>query len=250
MPMNHGPAADSHHPKFGDTVMSGLQLSVVMPVFNEAALVEQVFSRIRSASANCEIVIVDDGSTDGTADALQRLEKLPGVRISVQSKNAGKGAALRRGFELATGDVVIVQDADLEYDPADYAVLIAPLEAGTADVVYGSRFMAESDARLSPIQNWANRIITWCFNQATGQRLTDVETCYKAFRGEIIKQVAPQLVENRFGVEIELSARVAKIPGVRISERPIRYRGRSRAEGKKIRWTDGVRALWCIFKYR
>jgi glycosyltransferase involved in cell wall biosynthesis len=226
------------------------QLSVVMPVYNEVGLVEKMFARIRSASAECEIVIVDDGSTDGTQEVLERLAELPQVRVFCQAKNCGKGAALRQGLVQATGSAVIVQDADLEYDPADYAALMEPLLSGTADVVYGSRFLPGSDAHMPRNRRWANRFITWFFNRVTGQRLTDVETCYKVFRRETLDQVAGQLVENRFGVEIELSARIAKIPGIRIVERPIRYRGRTRREGKKIRWTDGVRALWCIWKYR
>jgi glycosyltransferase involved in cell wall biosynthesis len=226
------------------------RLSVVMPVYNEATLVEEMFGRIRSASADCEIVIVDDGSTDGTQQVLKRLEGMPQVRVFCQPQNCGKGAALRRGFAQATGAAVIVQDADLEYDPADYAALMEPLLDGTADVVYGSRFLPGSDSHMPRNRRWANRLITWFFNRVTDQRLTDVETCYKVFRREVLQQVAAQLVENRFGVEIELSARIRKIPGVRIVERPIRYRGRTRREGKKIRWTDGVRALWCIWKYR
>jgi glycosyltransferase involved in cell wall biosynthesis len=225
-------------------------LSVVMPVYNEVALVEEIFARIRAVSAECEIVMVDDGSTDGTREVLKRLQALPGVRVSCESQNCGKGAALRRGFALASGEAVIVQDADLEYDPADYAVLMEPLTNGTADVVYGSRFLAGADSKMRHNRRFANQLITWFFNRVNGQQLTDVETCYKVFRREVLDKVAGQLMENRFGVEIELSARVSKIPGIRIVERPIRYRARTRREGKKIRWTDGVRALWCIWRYR
>jgi glycosyltransferase involved in cell wall biosynthesis len=226
------------------------QLSVVMPVYNEVGLVERIFAQIRAASADCEIVIVDDGSTDGTQEVLKRLEGLPRVRVFCQPKNSGKGSALRRGFALARGRAVIVQDADLEYDPADYAALVEPLVSGTADVVYGSRFLPGSDCVILRNRRMANRLITWFFNRVMGQRLTDVETCYKVLRREVLEQVEDQLIEDRFGIEIELSARIAKIPGIRIVERPIRYHGRTRQEGKKIRWTDGVRALWCIWRYR
>jgi glycosyltransferase involved in cell wall biosynthesis len=226
------------------------QLSVVMPVYNEVRLVEQILALIRSASPDCEIVIVDDGSTDGTQEILKRLEGSPGLRIFCQPTNSGKGAALQRGFALACGACVIVQDADLEYDPGDYAALVEPLLDGTADVVYGSRFMPGAQCRMARHRRWANQLITWFFNRVMHQRLSDVETCYKVLRREILEQVADELVENRFGIEIELSARIAKLPGIRIVERPVRYSGRTREEGKKIRWTDGLRALWCIWKYR
>jgi glycosyltransferase involved in cell wall biosynthesis len=247
---NTGAATMSNEDARQQTERGVAQLSVVMPVYNEVRLVEQILALIRSASPNCEIVIVDDGSTDGTQEVLKRLEGAPGVRVFCQPTNCGKGAALRRGFALAGGACVIVQDADLEYDPGDYVALMEPLLDGTADVVYGSRFLPGAKCEISRYRRFANRTITWFFNRVMGQRLTDVETCYKVLRREILEQVADQLVENRFGIEIELSARIAKIPGVRIVERPVRYSGRTREEGKKIRWTDGVRALWCIWKYR
>lgn len=226
------------------------QLSVVMPVYNEVALVEEIVSRIRAVCDDCEIVMVDDGSSDGTQEVLKRLAALPRVRIFCQPENRGKGAALRQGFAMVTGSTVIVQDADLEYDPRDYATLVEPILNGEADVVYGSRFLPGANSEMPRNRRWANQFITWFFNRVNGRRLTDVETCYKVFRREALAQVAGRLKENRFGVEIELSARVAKIPGIRIVERPIWYRGRTRHEGKKIRWTDGVRALWCIWRYR
>ena len=226
------------------------QLSVVMPVYNEIALVEEIVSRIRAVCDDCEIVMVDDGSTDGTQEVLKRLATLPRVRVFCQPENQGKGSALRQGFAMVTGTTVIVQDADLEYDPRDYATLVEPILKGEADVVYGSRFLPGANSEMARNRRWANQFITWFFNRVNGQRLTDVETCYKVFRREVLAQVANKLKENRFGVEIELSARIAKIPEVRIVERPIWYRGRTRHEGKKIRWTDGVRALWCIWRYR
>jgi hypothetical protein len=146
--------------------------------------------------------------------------------------------------------VVIVQDADLEYEPVDYTALIGPIVRGEADAVFGSRFHPDSITSISLTSYWANRLITWFFNLVTRQLLTDVETCYKAFRRETLQQILPLLVENRFGIEIELAARAGKIPGVRIVERPIRYQARTRREGKKIGWSDGLRALWCIFRYR
>jgi glycosyltransferase involved in cell wall biosynthesis len=241
------PTMPSEGLKHADTLK---QLSVVMPVYNEVRSLERIVSLIREVSADCEIVIIDDGSTDGTQDVVKRLGNLPHVRVFCQPVNKGKGAALRRGFELATGAAVIVQDADLEYDPADYATLLEPLTNGTADVVYGSRFLAESDCVILRNRRVANRLITWFFNRVMGQQLTDVETCYKVLRREVLVRVMNQLVENRFGIEIELSAQIVKIPGIRIVERPISYHARSRSEGKKIRWTDGVRALWCIWRYR
>ncbi len=251
MPMQNQVATEPTMPSEGLKQADPLQqLSVVMPVYNEVQSLERIVSLIREVSVDCEIVIVDDGSTDGTQDVVKRLGDLPQVRIFCQPTNKGKGAALRRGFELATGAAVIVQDADLEYDPADYAALLEPLTSGTADVIYGSRFLSESDCVILRNRRIANRLITWFFNRVMGQRLTDVETCYKVLRREVLVQVMDQLVENRFGIEIELSARIVKIPGIRIVERPIRYHGRSRREGKKIRWTDGVRALWCIWRYR
>jgi glycosyltransferase involved in cell wall biosynthesis len=252
MPIENEPIAEaaraSVHGSQYERVTS--RLSVVMPVYNEVTFVEEIIARIRAVSPGCEIVIVDDGSTDGTQEVLKRMEGLPNVRIFLQPENCGKGSALRRGFALASGSTVIVQDADLEYDPADYAALVEPLVSGTADVVYGSRFLAGADSHMPRNRRWANRLITWFFNRVTGQQLTDVETCYKVLRCDVLAQVVPELTENRFGVEIELSARIAKIPGIRIVELPIWYRGRTRREGKKIRWTDGVRALWCIWRYR
>jgi glycosyltransferase involved in cell wall biosynthesis len=225
-------------------------LSIVMPVFNEAETLRQIVAAIGACSVDHELIIVDDGSQDRTEEVLVELERQANVRVVRHGHNRGKGEALKTGFAAATGEMVIVQDADLEYDPRDYASLIEPIVSGTADVVYGSRFAAGADSQISKLTYVANRWITSAFNWINRSKLTDVETCYKVFSRKIIDTIAPQLIENRFGIEIELTARAVHLPGVRIVERPIRYRARTRDEGKKIRWTDGVRALVCIWKYR
>jgi glycosyltransferase involved in cell wall biosynthesis len=226
------------------------ELTVVMPVFNEAGTLEEIVGRIQASGVSCELVIVDDASTDGSAAVMTRLASASNVRVFHQPSNRGKGAAIRFGNMQARGAIVILQDADLEYDPGDYKALIEPITNGTADVVYGSRFLPGAECSISWLTYCANRLITWCFNRATGRRMSDVETCYKAIRRELAQEIAPLLVEERFGIEIELTARLVKMAGVRIVERPIRYRARSRREGKKIGWRDGVRALWCIWRYR
>ena len=225
-------------------------LSIVIPVYNEAETARQVVEVIQQTPIEHELVIVDDGSSDNTYESLKHLESQANVRVLRHPENRGKGDALKTGFAAVKGDLVIVQDADLEYDPGDYPALVEPITSGAADVVYGSRFMKGADSQISNTTYWANRMITRVFNWVYWVKLTDVETCYKVFRREIIQKVAPQLIDSRFGVEIELSARVVKIPGIRIVERPIRYRARTREEGKKIGWVDGVRALWCIIRYR
>jgi glycosyltransferase involved in cell wall biosynthesis len=225
-------------------------VSVVLPVFNEAATVDEVFAKVRGADASCEVIFVDDGSADGTQPLLKRLSQLPNVHVLHHSVNRGKGAALRLGFARVSGDLVVVQDADSEYDPSDYPKLFEPIVNDEADVVFGSRFLCAAGPSMPWTTRSANRLITFLFNWVYGQRLTDVETCYKVFRREVLQRILPTLAENRFGIEIELAAKVAKIPGVRIVERPIQYQARSRRQGKKIRWTDGLRALWCILKYR
>jgi glycosyltransferase involved in cell wall biosynthesis len=171
------------------------------------------------------------------------------LQIVFHDENRGKGAALQTGFMKARGDIVIIQDADMEYDPQDYRLLLQPILEGQADVVYGSRFSGP-DQQFLPLWHYAaNRLITFLFSIANGWRMTDVETCYKMFRRELIQEIAPQLKEQRFGVELEITARLLRLGGVRFSERPIRYDRRSYAEGKKIGWRDGLRALWCILKY-
>lgn len=224
-------------------------LSVVIPVYNEVDTVEQVIEHVRSIPLNLEIIVVDDGSTDGTVEILKGLENDPGLRIFFSEVNQGKGAALKIGFEKATGAAVIVQDADLEYDPGDYLKLLQPIVDGQADVVFGSRFAGERHRVLYFWHYLGNRFLTLLSNAFTNLNLTDMETGYKLFRREVIQQIAPTLQESRFGIEPELTAKVARLQGVRIFELPISYSGRTYQEGKKITWRDGMSALRCIFKY-
>jgi glycosyltransferase involved in cell wall biosynthesis len=224
-------------------------LSVVIPVFNEAPTIDKVIHRVRECGIRCELIVVDDASTDGTREALERYRGQDDVRLYFQETNQGKGAALKRGFAEARGDVVVVQDADLEYDPADFSRLLQPIIENQADVVYGSRFIGDSHRVLYFWHSAGNKFLTLISNLFTNLNLSDIETCYKMFRREIIQNIAPDLKEKRFGIEPELTAKVARLPGVRIYERPISYSGRTYAQGKKIGWRDGLRALWCIFKY-
>jgi len=225
-----------------------MKLSVVMPVFNERATLRTVVERVLSAGLEVELLCIDDGSTDGSREILSDLEKrYREMRVLVQPRNMGKGAALRRGIQEATGDYVIIQDADLEYDPSNYRSLLEPLEAGQADVVYGSRFVGSGPHRV--LYFWhsvGNRVLTLISNMITNLNMTDMETCYKVFRREII-QVIP-LEEDRFGFEPEITVKIAKRQ-LRVYEVGISYWGRTYAEGKKIGWKDGLRALWCLAKY-
>lgn len=225
-------------------------LSVVIPVFNEAATIERVVQRVMRLELPVELVIVDDGSHDETYKRLESLTSVQAITVVQHTTNQGKGAALKTGFARATGNVVVVQDADLEYDPRDFLLLLPHILSGEADVVYGSRFAIGGNQSSSPWWHRAgNRLITKLANAATRLQLTDIETCYKMIRGPLVQQIVPSLREKRFGIEIELTARLAKLPGVRIREVAIGYEKRTIAEGKKIGVRDGFRALWCIAKY-
>jgi glycosyltransferase involved in cell wall biosynthesis len=223
-----------------------VRLTVVIPVFNEVATVESLLRRVRDVPLQLEVIVVDDGSTDGTRDLLPKFEGSLIDRLLMHEKNAGKGAALRTGFKHATGDVVVVQDADLEYDPYELPMLLAPILAGKADAVYGSRFLGGPHRVLFFWHSVGNRVLTLLSNMFTDVNLTDMETCYKMVRRELLQSLP--LTANRFGIEPELTARLAQA-GARIYEMQISYDGRSYAEGKKIGWRDGVSALWCIWKY-
>ncbi len=223
-------------------------MSVVIPVFNEAETVVHVAEVVLMQSCVQEVIIVDDCSSDGTWAALELFQKRnPGVRIFRHSVNQGKGAALRTGIAHATAKLVLIQDADLEYDPGEYETLIRPILNDHADVVYGSRFAGAGAHRV--LYYWhsvGNKLLTMLSNMATNLNLSDMETCYKAFRREILQSI--QIEEPRFGFEPEITAKVSRL-GVRIYEVPISYYGRTYAEGKKIDWRDGVSALRCILKY-
>src|SRR3954469_9033801 len=225
-----------------------VKLSVVMPIYNERATVRAVVERVLAVPLEIELLCVDDGSLDGSREILQELASAtPQVRVFFQSQNMGKGAALRRGIQEATGDYVIIQDADLEYDPKDYHLLLRPLESGQADVVYGSRFLGSGPHRVlyywHSVGNW---FLTLLSNMLTNLNMTDMETCYKVFRREVIQSIA--IEEDRFGFEPEITVKIAKRK-LRVYEVGISYWGRTYAEGKKIGWKDGVRALWCLLKY-
>ena len=222
------------------------KLSVVIPVYNERGTVAELVRRVQAVPIDKEILLVDDGSTDGTPTVLAKLAEQPGVRLIRHERNQGKGAALRTGFAAATGDVVIVQDADLEYDPAEYPRLLQPLIDGRADVVYGSRFSGNV-ARIHLFwHRVANGVLTFASNVFTNLNLSDIESCYKVFRREVVQGM--KLRENRFGIEPELTAKIAR-GRWRVYEMPISYSGRDYSEGKKIGWRDAVRALYCIVRY-
>ena len=227
----------------------GFLLSVVIPVYNEAQTVDAVIGKVRNTGIPVEIILVNDGSTDGSTDILDRYSADADIVIIHHPENLGKGAAIRSGFAKATGSIVIVQDADLEYSPNDYQLLLQPILEDRADVVYGSRFATGQGPVARFWHQNGNRLITLLSNVFTNLKLTDVETCYKAFRGDLLGAILPDLRENGFGIELEITAKLAQQPGVRFFECPISYRGRSYAEGKKINWRDAIRAVWCIVRY-
>ena len=225
-----------------------MKISIVIPCFNEVDTIETIVKAVLSAPLNNrEVVIVDDNSTDGTKEILNKKISPLVERIIYHENNQGKGAALRTGFENVTGDVVIIQDADLEYNPKEYPILLQPILDGVADVVYGSRFQGGQAHRVLYFWHYVgNKILTLLSNMFTNLNLTDMETCYKAFRIGILKKI--NIEENHFGVEPEITAKIAKLD-CRIYEVGISYNGRTYKEGKKINWKDGIAALWCIVKY-
>jgi glycosyltransferase involved in cell wall biosynthesis len=248
------------------TALDDPKLSVVIPVYNEKATIEEILRRVQDAAPRKEVIVVDDCSTDGTRELLEQMAArqshgereiaaqdggdavaLAELRIFFQTANQGKGAALRRGFAQATGDIVLVQDADLEYDPRDYGKLLDPILDGRADVVYGSRFLG-GPQRVHYFWHYvANKLLTLLSDISTNLKLTDMETCYKVFRREVLQGI--QLKSDRFGFEPEITAKIAKGKW-RIYEVPISYAGRTYEEGKKITWKDGVQALWCIIRFK
>ncbi len=229
-------------------------LSVVIPAYNEEntilSILEQVLG-LKIGEIQLEMIIINDCSTDGTRALVESyINENPthAIRLIDQEKNMGKGAAIRRGIEEASGDFLIIQDADLEYDPREYKDLLNPLLSDKADVVYGSRFMGSKPHRILFFwHSLGNKLLTFLSNMFNNLNLTDMETCYKMFRSEVIKKI--HLQENRFGFEPEVTAKIARIPGIRIYEVGISYYGRTYSEGKKINWKDGFRAIYCIFKY-
>ncbi|MGA1204626.1 MAG: glycosyltransferase family 2 protein [Opitutales bacterium] len=225
-----------------------MQASVVIPCYNEQETIRTIINRVKASPVDLhEIIVVDDCSQDGTRDLLKQWENDPLVKVHYHEVNMGKGAALRTGFQHVSGDVVIIQDADLEYDPGEYPILLEPIKAGVADVVFGSRFMGGGAHRV--VYFWhmvGNRLLTLASNMMTNINLTDMETCFKVFKREIIQQIV--IEENRFGFEPEVTAKVSRL-NCRIYEVGISYYGRTYAEGKKIGWRDGVRALYAILKY-
>ncbi len=254
------------HQRHNPTALDNPKISIVIPAYNERGTVEEILRRVLDTTIRKEVIVIDDCSTDGTRQILEAMAErqanhessapaqdggdpieLRDLRFFFQAPNQGKGAALRRGFAEATGEIALVQDADLEYDPRDYPILLEPIIDGRADVVYGSRFLG-GPQRVHYFWHYvANRILTLLSDIFTNLKLTDMETCYKAFRREVLKGI--QIKSDRFGFEPEITAKIAK-HNWRIYEVPITYAGRTYEEGKKITWKDGVQALWCIIRFR
>ena len=225
-----------------------MQVSVVIPVYNEVSTIREIVVRVQAVDLEKEIIIVDDGSTDGTREQLQKITlSQENIKVFYHDRNQGKGAALRTGFAGATGDIVIIQDADLEYDPREYPVLLEPILDGRADVVYGSRFLGGPHRVLFFWHYVGNKFLTLLSNAVTNLNLTDMETCYKVFKREVLAGM--NLKSNRFGFEPEFTVKIAK-KDFRIYEVPISYSGRTYAEGKKIGWKDGVKAIFAIIWFR
>ncbi len=225
------------------------ELSVIIPCYNEAQTIALLLDAVHASGISSqEIVVVDDCSTDGSRELLQTSLARKCSKVICQPRNEGKGAAIRAGIAAATGDIILIQDADLEYDPQEYGALLAPIRDGKADVVYGSRFLGGAPHRVLYFWHYVgNKALTLLSNMLTNLNLTDMETCYKVFRREILDSL--ELRQNRFGFEPEVTARIAAIPGIRIYEVGISYSGRTYAEGKKINWRDGINAVYCIIKY-
>ena len=225
-----------------------MKISVVIPVYNEVETIKEIVSRVQAVESEKEIIIVDDYSTDGTREHLREINQGDeNVAVLYHDHNQGKGAALRTGFQAVTGDVVIIQDADLEYDPREYPLLLAPIVDGRAEVVYGSRFLGGPHRVLFFWHYVGNKFVTLLSNMFTNLNLTDMETCYKVFKREVLDEITVK--SNRFGFEPEFTAKIAK-RGYRIYETPISYSGRTYAEGKKIGWKDGVKAVFAILWFR
>jgi glycosyltransferase involved in cell wall biosynthesis len=226
-----------------------MKLSIVIPCFDECQTIDEILSRVHACTHEPkEVIIVDDHSTDGTRDILRKRPDRDAERIYYHKQNEGKGAAIRTGIAAATGDIIVVQDADLEYDPREIPLLIEPILAGSADVVYGSRFVGSNVHRV--LYFWhrvGNGLLTLFSNMLTNLNLSDIETGYKAFRTDVLKHII--IEEAGFGFEPEVTAKIAKLSGIRVYEVGISYHGRTYSEGKKIGWTDGLRALYCVFKY-